>query len=326
MNETVEALRCLYGSGGWPSPFHALEGCYSLRKGWNQVRRQGASVRLRSRIVGLLDVGDPVGRLLGVSATNVTEQHRAAARRGLAQLLLGRAAELAFEDIYRVELDTQEFELVDLREGRTDTDYRLLNGRKRPIYRINIKFTGSTFRRAPELVGLTPDDCFPLATYKIFNALRKQEEEHLPYIFLGVFVRTLNVDSIGNYIPTLYIDFLGLLQLSEKNGLPRRAVEDRAVDRMVRDRSQAFDLAFAPIRQATWYVLSARKADILLRQLLFERVYALKIRGFAQQFRGAELDMHFSLARDLVPLSQFFDILRDEGQTMVASMLERGTI
>ena len=278
------------------------------------------------QILGLLEAGDPIVPLLGVSATHVTDEHRAVARRGLVQILLGRAAELAFEELYRVELGTHEFELVDVREGRTDTDYRLLNGRKRPIYQINIKFTGSTFRRAPELVGLSPDDCFPLATYKIFNALKKQEEEHLPYIFLGVFVRSLNVDSIGNYIPQRYIDFLGLLRLSEKSGLPRRASEDRAVDRMVRDRSQAFDLAFAPIRQAVWYVLSARKADILLRQLLFDRVYALKIRGFAQQFRGAELDMHFSLSRDLVPLSRFFDILRDEGQTMVASMLERGTI
>jgi hypothetical protein len=35
---------------------------------------------------------------------------------------------------------------------------------------------------------------------------------------------------------------------------------------------------------------------------LGSRVYALKIRGFAQQFRGAELDMHFSLKNDLVTM------------------------
>jgi hypothetical protein len=52
----------------------------------------------------------------------------------------------------------------------------------------------------------------------------------------------------------------------------------------------------------------------------------MKIRGFAQQFRGAELDMHFSLSSDLVPVQRFFDTLRNEGQTMVAVMLERGTI
>jgi hypothetical protein len=31
-----------------------------------------------------------------------------------------------------------------------------------------------------------------------------------------------------------------------------------------------------------------KKADLLLRRLLFDRVYAMKIRGFVQQFRGAE--------------------------------------
>jgi hypothetical protein len=52
----------------------------------------------------------------------------------------------------------------------------------------------------------------------------------------------------------------------------------------------------------------------------------MKIRGFVQQFRGAELDMHFSLSADLVPVKKFFDTLRNEGQTMVAVILERGTI
>jgi hypothetical protein len=280
----------------------------------------------RARLQTLVDADDPIETLFGVAEDGVNETHKTAAKRGLAQLLLGRAAEIAFEDIYRSEMGNQEFELVDLREGRSDTDYRLLNGRKRPIYRLNIKFFGSTFRRAPELVGLDPGDCFPLATYKIFNALKKQDQEHLPYIFLIVGVPALNVDAIGSFIAQRYIDFLGLLRQSEKRGLPKRDAEDRAVHQMVENRSEAFQLAYDAIRSAAWYVLSARKADILLRTLLFDRVYALKIRGFAQQFRGAELDMHFSLSKDLVPLHQFLDVLRDEGQTMVASMMERGTI
>jgi len=59
---------------------------------------------------------------------------------------------------------------------------------------------------------------------------------------------------------------------------------------------------------------------------LFERVFALRIRGFAQQFRSAELDMHFSLKDDLTPLEEFFGTLRQEGQTKVAGQLERGTM
>jgi hypothetical protein len=326
MDEVMAVLSRLYGGEAWPPPFHALEGLRLLREGMEPSAAARAVGTIRKRVLELANSSDPITELLGISASVVTDENRIAAKRGLAQILLGRAAELAFEDIYRTDMGTQEFELVDLHEGRTDTDYRLLNGRGRPLYRINIKFTGSTFRRAPELVGLAPDDCFPLATYKIFNALNKQVQEHLPYIFLAVFVRTLNVETIGSYIPAEYVEFMALLRRSGKTGLPRRDVEDHAVARMVADRAEAFRATYLPIRGAAWYVLSARKANILLRRLLFDRVYALKIRGFAQQFRGAELDMHFSLANDLVPLKQFIDALRDEGQTMVASMLERGTI
>ena len=59
------------------------------------------------------------------------------------------------------------------------------------------------------------------------------------------------------------------------------------------------------IRTAEWYVLSARKAFILLHSLLIERVYALRVRNFTQAFRGAEVDMHFSLKKD--PAAQFAD-------------------
>jgi hypothetical protein len=41
------------------------------------------------------------------------------------------------------------------------------------------------------MVSLEPDDWFPLATYKIFGALQKQQKEHLPYIFAIVGVPNL---------------------------------------------------------------------------------------------------------------------------------------
>jgi hypothetical protein len=46
----------------------------------------------------------------------------------------------------------------------------------------------------------------------------------------------------------------------------------------------------------------------------------------AQQLRGAELDMHFSLKRDLVTFKDFLHTLKHEGQTKMASLLERGTL
>src|SRR6185436_8456222 len=101
----------------------------------------------------------------------------------LGQLILGRAAETAFEESYKSTMETEELELRDVREGGTDTDYRLYNGKGKPVYRLNIKFHGALFRRAPELVGLDPQDCFALATYKIHSALEKQVQDQLPYFF-----------------------------------------------------------------------------------------------------------------------------------------------
>ena len=79
------------------------------------------------------------------------------------------------------------------------------------------------------------------------------------------------------------------------------------------------------IRNALWRVLSARKADALLREKLFERAYALRVRGFAKNYGGAELDMHFSVSQELVSLEELLRVLRDGGLQALSVYLERGT-
>lgn len=63
-----------------------------------------------------------------------------------------------------------------------------------------------------------------------------------------------------------------------------------------------------------------------MRDMLFERVYALSIRNFTRVFGGAEVDMHFSLKTDLIPLPTFFTMLKDEGREKVATLLSRGDL
>ena len=83
-----------------------------------------------------------------------------------------------------------------------------------------------------------------------------------------------------------------------------RSIEDQIVDRLVGDPA-AFEFQevvaryLNDIRSAGWYVLSARRAYNLLCENLFLRAYALRVPRFAQNYRSAELDMHFSLANDL---------------------------
>ena len=54
-------------------------------------------------------------------------------------------------------------------------------------------------------------------------------------------------------------------------------------------------------------------------------LYALRVRGFARNYRNAELDMHFSLTGDLTPLSEFLRVLKNDGVQGLVGRLERGT-
>ena len=74
----------------------------------------------------------------------------------------------------------------------------------------------------------------------------------------------------------------------------------------------------------TWRVRSAKKADRLLREKLFERVQALSLKGFTRKFRNAEVDMHFSLAGELTPVRTFLELLVRESPQKFAVRLYIG--
>lgn len=173
------------------------------------------------------------------------------------------------------------------------------------------------------MVGLAPEDCFALATYKIHGALKKQEEEGLPYIFAIVGVRTMSGEQVGARIPSKYVDAVAYIYQSPK-AQGKRGFEDRVIEHIVEKKVEAFRNAYAAIHAANWYILSARRADVLVRKMLYDRVFALRIPRFTQQFRAAEVDMHFSLSQDLTPLRDFLHMLREEGPAKVVTMLERG--
>lgn len=119
-----------------------------------------------------------IGKLPEVAAERI-----GASRFRIAQLLLGALTEERFQR-EKEELIAGRLIVEDHRLGRTDTDYRVLNGDRKPIFRINIKYHGSAFEQAQTWVGLAPGDCFALATYKINQALERQRKEALPYVFV----------------------------------------------------------------------------------------------------------------------------------------------
>ncbi len=239
----------------------------------------------------------------------------ARARGGIAQMLLGTLAETHFESLARDILGSHGFGVTDDRISRTDTDYLLVDSEERPVCRFNIKFHGTLFRESREYVGLDPQDCFALATYKIHGALRRQDDERVPYVFLIISVPDFPRADIEQRIAE---DYTWLAAVSD------RATEEAIVAAI------AAEQWIAPIRariQASEFrVLSARRAARLLRDQLFERVHALRLRGFNRTFRGAEINMHLSFSTEMIAFTEFLQFLAKNGVLQLTVSLDRGDI
>ena len=235
-------------------------------------------------------------------------------RAGIAQMLLGLLAERHFQSL-AVGMLGEGYRVEDQRVGRTDTDFRLFAPDHRPLFRLNIKFHGTLFAQAQEYVGLDPVDCFALATYKIHAALKKQDEERLPYLFLVISVPDFPRETIERSISDDWA-WLG-------------AISGRTVEEAIA-RQLASEDWVGPIRhritQAEFRVLSARRAYTLLRDHLFARVHALRVKGFNRAFRGAEINMHLSLSREMIGYADFLEQLKSRGSAQVTVSADRGEI
>ena len=212
-------------------------------------------------------------------------------------------------------LGQQGFHIADDRVGRTDTDYRLFDANEHPVCRFNIKFHGTLFRESREYVDLDPTDCFALATYKIHGALKRQDQEFLPYVFLIISVPEFPRKAIEESISD---DFAWLSAISG------RSTEEQIVRVLTRE-PWAEDVR-SRIRRSEFRVISARRADSLLKARLFERVHALRLRGFNRTFRGAEINMHLSLSSEMMAFPDFLQILAQTGVQGLSVRLERGDI
>lgn len=135
------------------------------------------------------------------------------------------------------------------------------------------------------------------------DALRRQEDERLPYIFLVLSVPSLSAADVGRLVPDDYVWALAVLG-------GKMAVEEAIVARLLLpDYLSQFRPLFERMPEGQFRVISAKKADKLLREKLFERVHALSLKGFTRKFWNAEVDMHLSLAHELTPVRTFLELL-----------------
>jgi hypothetical protein len=320
----LEALERVFGPNAWPKAVRLLEAVLRVRRGESAEPVALSIGTTTKRVAALARSKNLLPLALKDAEVPPTDAALTKAKKQLGQMLLGKCAEIAFEELYRSEMHSEELQLVNTTDKGTDTDYRLLNGKLKPVFRINIKFHGAQFRQARDLVGLAPEDCFPLATYKILSALQKQDQEALPYFFAVIGVPDLTGESVGARLPAPLLRVAAVVLSSKASG--KREFEDRIVESLVRSADDLFRGTFDIVRAAPWYMLSARRAENLLKEKLFDRVYALRIRNFTQAYRRAEVDMHFSLREDLKPLGVLFEEIRAHGVARASTLLERGDI
>jgi len=249
-----------------------------------------------------------------------TARDIAAQRFRLAQLLLGILTEQRFGR-EKEELVAGRLTVEDHRLGRTDTDYRVLNGGGKPIFRINIKFHGTAFEQAQDRVGLSPADCFPLATYKIHQALVRQGDEALPYVFLVLSALGLTARSVSEEISEDYAWFVAICAK-----LGKRDVEEAVVATLVSESGPFVTALRERIAASEFRVISASKAERVLKERLFDRVFALRQRAFTSAFRNAEIDMHFSLSAEMTPIREFLRRVAEESPQRLTVLLDRGDI
>ena len=115
----MRTLGRILGSEAWPKPLHVFQGLELIRSGEELAASARSVGTTLARLRRARDAADPFADILGESLppNSVVVNERAAM---LGNLVLGRAAELVFEEQYRRQMPDTEFDLVDLREGRTD--------------------------------------------------------------------------------------------------------------------------------------------------------------------------------------------------------------
>ena len=133
---------------------HLIQGALLVEAGIDVAEAARSVGTTAARLRDVATNPDPVEAVIGLREDKVPADALLRLKRRIGELVRGRAAEIAFEDICKAAIDPAEYSMTDVRESRNNTDYRLLNGGGRPLFRVNVKFIGSVFRRA-EIVGLT---------------------------------------------------------------------------------------------------------------------------------------------------------------------------
>lgn len=231
----------------------------------------------------------------------------------LLNLLLGRLGEDYFESLIGSRLPEVELrsytaapkliERVERKYGITNYDV-LLKGEK--LFHANIKVHATQFREAQRMVGLDPEDCFPLAVYKILSGLGEQRRTGIPFVFL-VFIRWDMRETVSRRVKALERAFQE--RIAEVFRKRDRAKQDALVNDLVArwEEDGTWQNLLKELEASEHRVISPEKALRLLVENI-ERCPALVIPRF--RFAG-EINMHLAIREEMTDLEDFLRAIED---------------
>lgn len=233
-------------------------------------------------------------------------------------LLVARLAEDLFDALTGSALHSIGMRIEDRRAEYSETDFGVVDtASKKDACLINVKVHSSQFEGAERFVGLAPTDTFALALYKILMGFKYQKEKGIPFFFV-VSIRWEIVEEVMRLIRREDQRLVHLIFQTRARG--KKRAEDALVDDFVvgfRKRSEWNTLLQDLKNTGTHVVLSAQRAMNLFLEKFETRCPALTLGQFATKFRGrrglpAEINMHFSISQEMMPLAAFLDSLQHE--------------
>jgi hypothetical protein len=205
---------------------------------------------------------------------------------------------------------------TDDRDSRGLTDFTIIeDGLKLPI---NVKNAGTRFEKAKELVGIDPNDCFPIPAYKAFSAV--EAEPNLVYV---VSIDYDLVNELGSLLPALFGDEERITWdiLNRYAGARLRDGEDQFVFSIVK---KYWSRIKAVVADEPYQVISARKAIRILHKEP-RRTPGIGLRAWGTG-ASAEVNVHICASTETTPWDSITERISREGLAGILGAINRKSI
>lgn len=249
-------------------------------------------------IAAAIRAASPV--VIGLGTSVRLNKPRAAFR----NLVVGTIAEGVFESTQLRPLEKYGFKIIDYHEKGENRDFGV--NKDNLELPINVKTASTVFRNALKTVGLDPEDCIPVSTYKALGGSKRVP--NLIYVDLVDFALREKVDAFVESLvgpPAILWDLF-----SWYAGKGAKQAQDQYIKQLFSEHRPALE-AFVD-DASNFRVISAKKVVALMHQMP-HRVPGLGIKAAGTGTFNAEVNLHISVSRETQPWADVANLIVEHG-------------